>query len=73
MNEKKLMIQSDHTLYLLFIHAIGSSFSVDDRVLFHEDPLIARWDEQSTNWKLDGISETKYDTGNTTSAYSGAC
>merc|ERR550519_2904174 len=40
---------------------LAISLTVDEKVVYHEDPLIARWDARSNNWKLDGITDTEYD------------
>merc|ERR1712142_62936 len=57
----KKTASTDQTMLKLdYDQPLAVSMKVDDRVVFHEEPLIARWDERSVNWKLDGIAETEY-------------
>ncbi|KAM3925258.1 dynein axonemal intermediate chain 7 [Leptodactylus fuscus] len=39
---------------------VGVSIKVPNHVIFFEDPQVARWDPESSNWKTDGIMEQNY-------------
>ena len=39
------------------------SFSVDENVLIHETPQVARWEEELQHWKLDGMDDFRYEPG----------
>ncbi|XP_057317605.1 dynein axonemal intermediate chain 7-like isoform X2 [Hydractinia symbiolongicarpus] len=41
---------------------IAISVRVDDNVVFHEPPQIARWDETSQHWRTSGITDFRYET-----------
>lgn len=46
---------------MCFIHF--KSFSVDENVLIHETPQVARWEEELQHWKLDGMDDFRYEPG----------
>ena len=39
-------------------------YSIDDKILLHEPPQLARWDEESEHWKTSEITDIRYEPGN---------
>ena len=48
-------------IFMPFIHF--NSLSVDEKVLIHETPQVARWEKESQHWKLDGMDDFRYEPG----------
>eukprot|EP00795_Rhopilema_esculentum_P011349 gene11349-21540_t len=48
---------------------IAITLKLPSDVMFFEQPQLARWDEVSCHWKLDGFNDTMYDEGNRTISF----
>jgi len=60
-NQSTVSIHSRKSDALGYNLPIAFSFSIDDKILLHEAPQLARWDEESQHWKTSEITDIRYE------------